>query len=48
MTDHPGEARIWADHHNEFSLGASRLFHSVLDALSVLSAIQYSAPWKRR
>ena len=46
MTDHPGEAQVWAAHHLELSRSAARLLRSVGDAFLALNGIQYRAPWR--
>ncbi len=47
MTDIPGEARFWADHRHDLARSARHLRRDIRDAFAALTAIQYSAPWKR-
>lgn len=47
MTDYPGDAQVWAQHHGAMSATASRLFRSTLDAFKALHDIHYAAPWHR-
>lgn len=46
MTEHHDEARLWADHHQDWSRFAARMGHSVLEAFRALTDIQFAAPWK--
>ena len=48
MTDHPGEARAWADNHTAFSRSASHLVHRVMGAFDALHRARYDAPWSPR
>ena len=48
MSDFPGDARAWADHHGELSRFASHLFHHVMGAFKALERQQYASPWNRR
>lgn len=46
MTEHHTEARLWADHHQDWSRFATNLWHGAGEAFRVLTAIQFAAPWK--
>jgi hypothetical protein len=48
MTEHPDEARLWADHHQDWSRFLTGLWSGAGEAFRALNAIQYDAPWKGR
>jgi hypothetical protein len=47
MTDHPEEARIWADHRSDWAQSARTLMAATRDAFIVLNEIQFDTPWRR-
>lgn len=46
MSDFPGEAKAWADNHEQLSRSASHLYHRVMGAFGALHRAQYDAPWR--
>jgi hypothetical protein len=41
------DARLWVEHHEQFSSGLADLFAKAREGLARLNAIQFDAPWKR-
>jgi hypothetical protein len=41
------EARLWADHHGEFTRWASRIVRETAEAFQVLARLRYDQPWRR-
>ena len=39
--------RTWADRHAQFSKGVTDAARTVMDALAVLNAKQFDAPWRQ-
>jgi hypothetical protein len=39
--------RAWADQHKQFSKSVASAVHTIMDAMNVLQAKQYDAPWSR-
>jgi hypothetical protein len=37
----------WADNHRGFSKGIAHAFRKIMDAMTVLQAKQYDAPWNQ-
>lgn len=46
MTEHPDEARLWADHHQEWSRFLGGVWSGLGEAFRTLTDIQYAAPWR--
>ena len=42
------DARIWVEHHAQFSEDLEKLFKKTLKAFERLTAIQFAAPWRRK
>jgi hypothetical protein len=39
--------KAWAENHEKLSSGIYRTFRTVMDAMAVLHAKQYDAPWRQ-
>ena len=40
------DARIWSEHHEQFSKDLARLFDAIRVTFCKLARIQFSAPWR--